>query len=44
MVALAEADEATEPQRVALKMKVRKALTPQKIRKLLADNGISLNA
>jgi len=44
VVALAEADEATEPQRVALKMKVRKALTPQKIRKLLADNGISLNA
>jgi len=43
VIALAEADEATEPQRVALKAKVRKALTAPKIRQILADNGISLN-
>jgi len=42
VVALAEADEATEPRRVAIKAKVRKALTAQKIRKILAENGISL--
>lgn len=42
VVALAEADEASEPRRVALKAKVRKALTAQKIRKILAENGISL--
>jgi hypothetical protein len=43
IVALAEADEKTEDDRIALKLKVRKALTAPKIRKLLAENGISLN-
>jgi len=42
ILALAEADEETEDTRIALKQKVRKALTPQKIRQILADNGISL--
>jgi len=44
IIALSEADEAMEDQRLALKLKVRKALTAPKIRKLLAENGISLNA
>lgn len=44
VLALAEADEKTEDTRIALKQKVRKALTPQKIRKILSDNGISLTA
>jgi hypothetical protein len=43
VIALAEADEKAEDDRIALKMKVRKALTAQKIRKLLADNGITLS-
>ncbi|NBJ13355.1 hypothetical protein [Microvirga arsenatis] len=42
IVALADADEAMEDQRVALKLKVRKALTAEKIRKLLSENGIAL--
>ncbi|KFG68713.1 hypothetical protein [Microvirga sp. BSC39] len=42
IIALAEADEAQEDQRTALKLKVRKALTAEKIRKLLAENGITL--
>ncbi|MCB5173634.1 hypothetical protein [Microvirga lenta] len=42
VVALAEADEQAEDDRIALKLKVRKALTPQKIRKLLSQHGISL--
>ena len=42
VVALAEADEATEDDRIALKQKIRKALTAEKIRKILAQNGITL--
>ena len=42
VLALAEADEATEDTRIALNLKVGKALTAEKIRKLLADNGITL--
>lgn len=42
VVALAEADEATEDDRIALKQKVRKALTAEKIRKIISRNGISL--
>ncbi|WP_262027158.1 hypothetical protein [Microvirga sp. Mcv34] len=42
VVALAEADEATEDDRIALKLKIRKALTAEKIRKILAQNGITL--
>lgn len=42
VVALAEADEATEDDRTALKLKVRKALTAEKIRKILSQNGITL--
>jgi hypothetical protein len=42
IVALAEADERTEDERIALKMKVRKALTAPKIRKILSDSGISI--
>lgn len=44
VVALAETDEKAEDDRIALKLKVRKALTPQKIRKLLEQHGISLTA
>jgi hypothetical protein len=42
VVALAEADEATEDDRTALKLKIRKALTAEKIRKILTQNGITL--
>lgn len=42
VVALAEADEATEDDRIALKTKIRKALTAEKIRRILAQNGITL--
>lgn len=42
VIALAEQDEKAEDDRIALKMKIRKALTAQKIRKLLAENGITL--
>jgi len=42
ILALADADEAMEDQRIALKLKVRKALTAEKIRKLLSENGITL--
>jgi hypothetical protein len=42
VVALAEADEATEDDRTALKLKTRKALTAEKIRKILTQNGITL--
>jgi hypothetical protein len=42
VVALAEADEATEDDRIALKLKIRKALTAEKIRKILSQNGITL--
>jgi len=42
IIALADADEAMEDQRIALKLKVRKALTAEKIRKLLSENGIAL--
>lgn len=42
VMALAEADERAEDDRIALKLKVRKALTPQKIHKLLKQHGISL--
>jgi hypothetical protein len=42
VVALAEADEATEDERIALKLKIRKALTAEKIRKILSQNGIPL--
>lgn len=41
VVALAEVDEKAEDDRLALKLKVRKALTQQKIRKLLSQHGIS---
>ncbi|MBA1157747.1 hypothetical protein [Microvirga mediterraneensis] len=42
VVALAEVDEATEDDRIALKLKLRKALTAEKIRKILSQNGITL--
>ena len=42
VVALAEADEATEDDRIALKLKIRKALTAEKIRKILGQAGITL--
>jgi len=42
IVAFAEADEQSEDDRIALKLKIRKALTPLKIRKLLEQSGISL--
>lgn len=43
IIALAQADEKAEDERIALKLKVRKALTAQKIRKLLSQSGIALN-
>lgn len=42
VVALADADEATEDDRIALKLKIRKALTAEKIRRILSQSGISL--
>jgi hypothetical protein len=42
VVTLAEADEATEDDRTALKLKIRKALTAEKIRKILMQSGITL--
>lgn len=42
VVALAEADEASEDDRIALKLKIRKALTAEKIRNILSQNGITL--
>jgi hypothetical protein len=42
VVALAAADDEAEDDRIALKMKIRKALTAEKIRKVLSSHGIIL--